>query len=136
MQGDRIHAIAQARRPRSIVEYMSQMRIAQTAGNCIALHSPAAVGALRDIQFGDRLPKARPPGARLELGLRVIERGVAANAVIDAIPVITRVFARKRSLGALLTRHGIGQCRELSTPLGLALDDLRQMYDALAFAGG
>lgn len=38
-QRDRIHAVTQTRRPRTIVEYVSQMRSAAAAANFITLHS-------------------------------------------------------------------------------------------------
>src|ERR1700693_915759 len=68
----RIHAITQTGRLRPIIEHMTEMGIAKTAGNRIALHAVAVIDCFDDIERRDRLPEARPAGARFEVRLRIL----------------------------------------------------------------
>src|ERR1700733_9533716 len=101
----RIHAVAQAGRLRAVVEHMTQMGVAALAGNGRTIHSEGAVAYLRDIDRRDRLPEAGPPGAGIELGVRIVERRVAANAAEQAIGFQIPGRARERCLGIGMPRH-------------------------------
>src|SRR5580765_3800309 len=71
-QGDRIHAVAQPCRLRTIVEDMTEMRVATAARDRGAHHDRnALVHALDDVQRRNRLPETWPAGAGLELGARI-----------------------------------------------------------------
>src|SRR5580704_5910594 len=100
VERSRVHAVAQACGFRSVVEHMPQMSIATRAGNGIANHAEGQIPVLDDVLFRDRLPETRPARARLELGARVVEHGVAADAVIQTISVVVRVLAGPGALGA------------------------------------
>jgi peptide-methionine (R)-S-oxide reductase len=61
-QRHRIHAVAQTRRLRAVVENMPQMRIAARADYFGAYHEQRAVLVFGDVLARDRLPKAGPTG--------------------------------------------------------------------------
>src|SRR5579871_7016245 len=78
-QRDPVHAVAQARRLRTIVEHMAEMPAATAAMDLRPLHAQGIVlrrghGALQ------RRPEARPTGAAVELGGRGEQVEVAAGA--------------------------------------------------------
>jgi len=68
-QGCRVHAVAEAGRPRPIVEDVTEVGVARPAGDCGALYAEGTVGCFDDVLFCDWLPEARPAGAGVELGL-------------------------------------------------------------------
>src|SRR5258707_15280281 len=74
-----VHAVAQAGRLRPIVEHVAEMAAATAAVNFGPQHPKSAVLGFADGVF-ERLIKARPAGAALELGLRREQRQVAAGA--------------------------------------------------------
>ena len=79
--------IPQARRPRPIVEHVTDVGVAQLARDGGALHAEAHVDLFIDIVLVDRLPEARPAGVRFEFRLGVEECRVAADAAIDSFVV-------------------------------------------------
>src|SRR5271170_8356033 len=81
----RIHAVTKPGRARPIVEDVPEVRLAALAGHIGALHPEGVVAALQDIQTRDRLPEARPAGARIELGARVEQNRGAADAGVEAV---------------------------------------------------
>src|SRR5580692_10558998 len=125
VQRDGIHAIPQTRGFWSIIEYMPQMRVAAAAGNRVALHTKAVVRTLDDVDGRYRLPETRPPGAGFELRLRIVQRGIAADATVQTVGMIARVLAREGYLGALLPGYAKCRGRQLRLPLRISLDDLR-----------
>src|SRR6185312_16339806 len=93
VQCRRIHAIAQAGGPRSIVEDMPEVTVAAGAGHRNAGHAEAVVGAFEDVAPGDGSVKAGPAGAGMELGIGVVERRRACGAAEDAGAVEVPVLA-------------------------------------------
>src|SRR5688500_14916164 len=79
---DRVHAVTQPGWPRAIVEHVPEMRIAARARDLGADRAERTVPALDHVPSRDRLPETGPPGAGIELGLRVEQRGVAADAAV------------------------------------------------------
>src|SRR5579864_349987 len=79
-----VHAIAQARRFRPVVEDVAEMAAAAMARYRGAGHAERAVGGLVD-RFVERRPKTRPAGAAFEFGLRREQRQVAAGAAEGAV---------------------------------------------------
>src|SRR5580692_7710093 len=63
-ESHRIHTIPQSGRSGTVVENMTEMRIAQAAGDSSAHHAEQAdVTGFQNIFFGDSLPETRPAGA-------------------------------------------------------------------------
>src|ERR1700751_179998 len=78
-QGKTVHAVAQARRLRTVVEDGAEMAAAAAAMNLGAAYAEGAVLGRADgvVQW---LVEARPAGAALELGVGGEQRQVAAGA--------------------------------------------------------
>src|SRR5574337_82976 len=83
-QGHRVHAIAQAGRPWTVVEDMAEMAVATGATDRGAAHAEQAVAAFDHVARGDRLPEAGPAGAGVELGGGVVQRRGAGHATEQA----------------------------------------------------
>src|SRR5262249_31461335 len=129
----RIDAVAEASRLRSIAEQIAQMRVASAARD-LAVRVPAARLSVVHVLLGDRLPIARPSGARIELRVRREERSVAADAAEQSLLVEVPVGARKRPLRARFARDVIRERCQLLAPLRRGLDDLRHAHGAEALA--
>ena len=97
-----IHAVAKAGRLRAVVEDVAEMRIAERAGDRGAHHAEGLVLDLDDVLLGDRLPEARPAGAGIELRVGIEERGVAADAAVEAGGMVVPIRPGEGLLGALL----------------------------------
>src|SRR5205823_7008386 len=85
---------------------------------------PARVVLLGHRVGGDRLPEARPTGARIEFRFRREQRLAAADAFIDARVLGRVILAAERALRAVIARDVVLLARELLLPLGVGLDDL------------
>src|SRR5689334_14146052 len=90
-----VHAVAQARRLRSVVEDVTEMAAAAAAVNLRARH---AEGAILGLAHGivERLVEAWPAGAALEFRLRGKQRQIAAGAGEGALAVLLQKRARPR----------------------------------------
>src|ERR1700736_2785272 len=102
-QRETVHAVAQARRLRAVVEDVAEMAAAAAAMYFGAQHAEGAVLGLAD-RVLQRLIEARPAGAAFELGVRGEQRQVAAGAGEDALAMLLQKRARTRSLRALLAQ--------------------------------
>src|SRR5262245_11131239 len=102
-----VHAIAQARRLWAVVENVAEMAAAAVAVHRGADHAegPILLGTDRVVE---RLPKTRPTGAAVELGIGGIERQVAAGACEGALAML---FEQRAGEGPL--RRRLPQHREL-----------------------
>src|SRR5690606_29142870 len=80
-----------------------------------------------------RIEKARPARAGLELGVRIEQRQITADAVEYAVAVIVPERAGERALGAALTGDAVLFLVELRAPLGIGFDDL--VHQALRVSG-
>src|ERR1700687_2559943 len=83
-QGYGVHAIAQAGGRGAVVEYVTQVGIAETARDGGADHAEAGIAGFQNIFFGDGLPETGPAGAGFKLCRGIEERGVAADAAENA----------------------------------------------------
>src|ERR1700719_2745390 len=99
-----VHAVAQAGRLRSVVEYVTEMAAAAAAVNFSPQHPEGAVFGLADGVL-QRLIKTRPAGAAFEFGFRGEQRQVAAGAGEDALAMLLQERTRARPLGALLPQY-------------------------------
>src|SRR5437899_1360678 len=98
-QRNRVHAIAQAGRFRTVVEHVPEVGVAARAGYGRSLHTPGAVSAGDNILFGNRFPKTGPTSAGFELGFRTKQRRVTANATEQPLAVQIQVLAAVGPLG-------------------------------------
>src|SRR5215467_3493836 len=131
IESDGIHAIAQTGRTWAVVEYMAKMRVAALAGYCDALQAEGAVLALGHVVARDRPPEARPARTGVELGARVEQLRSTADAGIQTICTVAVVGTAEGALRRLVTRHLIGEQRQLLPPLGIRLDDARDARGSL-----
>src|SRR6185437_16657617 len=118
-----VHAVAQACRLRTVVEDMTKVAAAAAAMHLGPRHPEGSVFRGAD-GIIERLEKARPAGAALELGIGGEQRQVAAGAGEDALAVFPEQRAGTRTLGALLAQDFILLRRELRAPFGVGLFDL------------
>ena len=120
----RIHAIPQARRRRTVIKHVPQVRIARGAANLGPHHAVGRILVLDHAATRDRLGEARPARPGIKLRLRIKQRSPTAHAVVH--PRILRVPVRpgKGTLGARLARHVILLRREFLLPLRFCLHNL------------
>ena len=114
--GHRIHAIAESRGARPIVEDVPEMRIAEPAGDRHPHHPQTAVGCFHDVFFRYRRPKARPASSRFKFRVGVKQRRVATNAAKYSLRMIVRILVGIRALGARVARNFKGGGRKLLPP--------------------
>ena len=110
-QRRRINTIAQAGRPRTVVENVAEMAAAARAFNLYPHLAEALVGLFDHILLIHRLVKARPAGARFELRFRAKDLQVAGGAVVIAVLVIVGIFAGIRPFGTLFAQDVKLLCR-------------------------
>lgn len=113
----RIHAIAQTCRGRAVVEHVPQMCVTAPARNCRSDHTETVVGGFQNIFFRNRRPKTRPACTRIELGARIEQRRVAANAAKHTFRVLVWIFIRVGKLGSSMSRDFKRIGGELLPPL-------------------
>ena len=90
----RVHAVAQPRRLRPVVEDVAEVRVAAPAEHFRAGEEEAAVLVRLHARRRAGRREARPAGARVELRLRVEEGVAAGGAGVDARGVVVPVLAR------------------------------------------
>ena len=98
LEGSGIDAVAQSGRSRTILEYMTEVRVAAGAQHFYPPHEMAVVFLVDDIFRSGRLPERRPSRTGIEFGLRVKQGGAATGATIHALIVAVPVFPRERTL--------------------------------------
>src|SRR5262249_23806303 len=86
----RVHAVAQPSLGRSVIEDMSQMRATARPRNFPAKDRCDRIIFVHGF-FANRLPKARPAGAGVELCVGPVEWIAAARTNIDSLAVIESV---------------------------------------------
>src|SRR6202043_1978031 len=123
LQGEAVHAVAQAGRLRPIVENVTEVTTAAAAMNFGPQHPEGAVFGLADGIF-KRLPKTRPAGAALIFRFRGEQRQIAAGAGEDALAMLLEQRAAPRAFGAFLAQDFILLRRQLRAPFCIGLFDL------------
>src|SRR5215469_8950181 len=98
-QRARVDAVPLAGRLGTVVEHVAEVAAAAAADDLGAPHEQAVVRPQFD-RLSDRgLVEAGPPGARVELGVRAEQLGVAAGAPVEAVLVVVDVLTGERHLG-------------------------------------
>src|SRR5688572_13976566 len=123
LQRNRVDAVSQPRRPRTIRKDVTQMRAAGVAHDFGAAHAVGAVGLFLDLVFVCRLVKTRPSAAGVKFRLRVEEFGAAAHAGVHAFLLRLVVLAGERALGTLFAGDGVLLRRQFLLPLLVGLHD-------------
>jgi len=83
-EGDRVHAVALARRPGTVIEEMAEVAAAPGARHLGASHPEAPILVKLDRSPSDRLEEARPTGARLVFRIGTEQLRSAGRASIDS----------------------------------------------------
>ena len=125
----RIHAVAEMRRLRPVIENVSEVSVTLGAGNCGADHAVGQVSLLRDVFLGDRRPETRPARSRVEFRRRVEQRVVTANAAVDSfvvlVPAVLITFATRTFLGCSPESENRTISTSFALPAGLAASRMR-----------
>lgn len=124
LEGRGVDAVALVRRPRTIVEYVSQVGITLGAENLGTAHKKALVRFGADVLALHRLGEARPARAGIKLGVGIEEGGTAADTGVGAWILAVVILAGESALGAFLTRNTVLLWRELLAPFLVGLTDL------------
>src|SRR5262249_36620931 len=103
-EGRAVHAIAQARRFRAVVEDVAEMAAAAAAMHGRSRHEKARIAGLADRAI-ERRPKTRPAGMAVELHRRGEKIEGAADAGENAGAVFIEQRAGARPFGSALAQH-------------------------------
>src|SRR5215471_2050698 len=123
LQGHTVHAVAQARRRRSIIEHVAEVATTAPAVDLCASHEQALVDAGGHRIFEGCI-EARPAGAAVELGLRREQGKIAPRTQVGAGRILLVKGAAPCALRAVFAQDKELLARELFAPLLLALGDL------------
>src|SRR5262245_16317549 len=123
LQSHSVHAIAQARRRRSIIEHVAEVATAALAVDLCASHEQALVDA-GGYRIFEGCIEARPAGAAVELGLRREQGKIAPGAQVGAGRILLVKGAAPGALRAVFAQDIELLAGELFAPLLLALGDL------------
>src|SRR5258706_16189799 len=104
-KSDRIHTVAQTSRLRTVIKYVSKVRVTAGAFDLRSLFRKAFVHFFNHIFLIDRPKKARPTGAGFELCIRAENGQSARRAIICAPLVIVRESTAVRGLGPLAPHY-------------------------------
>lgn len=115
-EGDAVDAEALAGGWRTIVEDMTEMRVAAGAADFGPFHAKGIVGEEEEMVRSDRLIEARPAGTGLELGPRAEERQIASGAAVFAFALVSFQLAGERALRRMPTHDGVLLRREKPLP--------------------
>src|SRR5437899_916472 len=138
LEGGRVDAVPQARRLRTVVEHVTQVRTAIRALDLGPPHEQTAILLLDDTSLLCWCPEARPTGPRFEFGRRGKELLTAYDARVQAGIVIVPVFSREGPLGSLVDDDVVLQRRQLLPELRLVEflhEDLRTLERFKVLAG-
>src|SRR3954451_3381205 len=124
VQGDVVHAVALAGRPRTVVEKVAQVATTAAAPHLGPHHEMRAILHQLDGVGVLGLVEARPAGAAVELGRGVEQFGTARAAAVDAVSLVVGVLAGERRLGGRLPQHLAAVRGQLLPPLVVALAHL------------
>ena len=101
IQGCRVDAVAHAGLvSRTVFKEMTQVPTTAGADNLFAYHTMAGIPANFDISFTDDIPKARPAGSGMKLGVRGEKHVSTAGAFVCAVVLGFDELSRERPLGS------------------------------------
>src|SRR5262249_49434900 len=123
LQAHAVHAVAPARRRRSIIEHVAEVASAAPAVDLCASSEQALVDAGGHRIFEGCI-EARPAGAAVELGLRREQGKIAPRTQVGAMRILLVKGAAPCALRAVFAQDIELLAGELFAPLLLALGDL------------
>src|SRR3981081_39857 len=104
-----------------VVENVSQVRVTLRAEHLRSFHEEARVRLGAHVFVGDRLRKARPTRAGIELGVGIEQRRATADASVCAWVLGVVVLTGEGALRPFLSRDTVLLRRALLTPLPVSL---------------
>ena len=104
-QRGRVYAESLTGRGGTVVEKMTEMRIARFPANLSALHPEGSIALFRYVPLLDRFGEAGPTSAAVEFVDRTKERFAGDEVDVDSRLVIVPVGVVKRGFRAALTSH-------------------------------
>src|SRR5688572_28806663 len=116
----RVHAVAQAGRPRAVGEDVAEVGVAVLAAHLGARHPQLLVGLLDDVVLLERLPEGGPAGAGVVLLARGEERLARHHVDVDALLLVVPVLVAERRLRPLVLSDVVLHPRELRAKLLVA----------------
>jgi hypothetical protein len=122
LQRHAVHAIAQARRRRTVVEDMAEMPTAARATDLGALHEQRRIGRGYDGTV-QRLPETGPTGAAFELRGRGIQRQVAGRTGECPGAMLVEERTRAGGLGSSLAQDVVLLRRQKLAPFIVGVGD-------------
>src|ERR1051326_4570574 len=120
VEAGRVDAVALAARVRAVVEEVPEVGVAGGAADLGADHAVLAVLDLLDLAAVDGRPEAGPPGAGVELGVRLEQRRAAHDALVHPDALVVPVLAGEGPLGGAALRDLVLHRREALLQLGVA----------------
>jgi len=132
LERDGVDAVAQAGRGRTVGEDVTLMAAAAGADGLGPGHAVRPVDDRRDVVLADRLGKAGPARAALELGAGAEQGQAALAAGVDAGSLLAQQDAAERGLGAV----GEQDAPFLGAEVGLQRDPLALGRRGQVEAGG
>src|SRR6266540_4325875 len=121
---DRVHAVAQPRRRRAVLEDVAEVPVAAGAADLDAAHAVRVVDPLRHRVGGDGVRERRPAGAGLELLARAEERVAAPRTDVGPRLLRPEEAPGPGGLGAVAAQDLVLLRGEPLPPLGVAEDEL------------
>src|ERR1700680_22060 len=131
----RVHAVALSGGLRTVVEDMTEMRVAGCAQDLGAAHQMAVVLCGANAFGRGRRVKARPSATGIEFGFGVEEERAAARAAIASGFFVVPILAAEGRLGAFLAGDAVLLRREDGFPFGVGLAYLI-WHDSVSFVAG
>src|SRR5262245_38428818 len=104
------------------------MTVASSAIDFYADHTMTVIGLLADVLPGDRLKKARPAGARVELRVGQKQWEAATSTRIDTLHFVVEQHSAKGPLGTTGPQDSKLLGRQSLPPLVVTEDDLRRFH--------
>ncbi|SLM41872.1 hypothetical protein NSND_50259 [Nitrospira sp. ND1] len=129
LQGDAVDAVAEAGGSRAVIEDMSLMAATPGAVDFHPRHEKSGVRTFLHHLGVDRLPKAWPTGAAIELMFRGIGGQVTARTIIGTRLVIFVERTRKGPFGIFMPQDLIDRGREQFLPFVVGLGHFYDVPD-------
>src|SRR5437899_4569712 len=84
-QGGGVHTVALTGGRWAVRKHMAEVGVTSAAGDFRPAHQPAIVRMQSHVVRRDRLPEARPTGARIEFRLGIERRLTTTDAMVNAV---------------------------------------------------
>src|SRR5205823_7443012 len=99
LQGGGVHTVALTGWQRTVRKHVAEVGVTSAAGDFRPAHQPAIVRMQSHVVRGDRLPEARPTGARIEFRLGIKQGLTTTDAMVNAVFLRVPISAAEGSFG-------------------------------------